>query len=361
MYGPANPHLPEEGMASMSRPNKTEAFPEIIGTFMGRDALRLAVSLLDLHPDDRVLLPAYLCQEVSKPFHGKNRIEFYDVGPELAADPEEINRRLTDARLKVMMIINYFGFLQPHRGEIKGLCGDRGVTLIEDCAHSLLTGGSGDTGDLCVYSFRKLLPVPDGGGLKVTTPGNAISPRFYPRLYSNLLSLLIIAKSRFKIRSEVFSRAGITSRTRRTASKPFTLRHHQRFLPLSWFAQNGMKKAPISEIIARRRGDYLLWQEWSTRSGFCAPVFHDLPEGVCPLGFPVRTRNRDEIKSHLQERGIFLKTHWNLPSTVAAECMNSHALSKETLTLPVYPELAQGEREAIIESFEKSGIRWCRR
>ncbi|PYS07852.1 MAG: hypothetical protein DMG15_28995, partial [Acidobacteria bacterium] len=43
-------------------------FPYLIGTFMGRDALSLAVSYLDLTKDDTVVLPVFTCQDVLKSF-----------------------------------------------------------------------------------------------------------------------------------------------------------------------------------------------------------------------------------------------------------------------------------------------------
>src|SRR2546428_517601 len=108
----------------MLRAAKVNPFPGVIGTFMGRDAFALAASLLDLGANDTVLLPAYLCREVLKPFLGRTRVEFYDLRSDLTVDPEEIRLKLGQARIKMMMIINYFGFLQPYRKEIKKICVD---------------------------------------------------------------------------------------------------------------------------------------------------------------------------------------------------------------------------------------------
>src|SRR5438477_346787 len=57
-------------------------FPYLIGTFMGRDALSLAVSYLDLTKDDTVVLPVFTCQDVLKSFVRKCHVLFYDVGRE---------------------------------------------------------------------------------------------------------------------------------------------------------------------------------------------------------------------------------------------------------------------------------------
>jgi dTDP-4-amino-4,6-dideoxygalactose transaminase len=315
---------------------------------MGRDALSLAGRFLDLRAEDTVLLPSYLCREVLRPFLGRNRVELYDLRPDLTVDPEEIKRKLAVTRAKMMMIINYFGFLQPHRREIKEICAERGIILMEDCAHSLLTEGSGEVGDLSVYSFRKILPLPDGGGLKINMKATAVTTDYYPRMYSNILSVLIILKSLFAVRTEILSRSGLANRTKNHAPRAATTANNSRILPLSSFAHNGMSNMSFSEIIEKRREDYRFWQEITERSDRIAPVFSHLSPGVCPLGFPVKAKDRDAMKSRLEEDGIFLKTHWHLPEAVGREFFNSHALSKLTMTFPVYPELGRKEREGIL-------------
>lgn len=322
-------------------------FPGVIGTFMGRDALSLAVSCLELKPDDTVLLPAYLCREVLRPFLGKTRVMFYDVGPDLAADPATIRQIVAKNKVKVMMIINYFGFLQPYRKEIKEICSESGVILIEDCAHSLLTEGSGDVGDISIYSFRKILPVPDGGGLKMNLNGNVPSPEFYPGLYSNILSMLIIAKSLLDVKADHLSRAGLADRKKHLVQNAPMNPKCGRVLPLSSFTRNGMGNMSFREIFEKRRSDFIYWQAVAGKTDRIMPVFPELPLGVCPLGYPVKVKDRDVMRSRLQNEGIFLKVHWNLPEEVGEEYVNSHEMARQTITLPLHFESGQREREGI--------------
>ena len=203
-----NPLLRLENIGRLLRRFKVNPLRNVIGTFMARDALSLASEYLGLSAEDTVLLPAYLCPEVFKPFNSRAKIQFYEIRSDLTVDPDEIRFRTDREGIKLAVLINYFGFLQPYRKEIKEICADRGVLLLEDCAHSLLTEGSGDTGDFSVYSFRKILPVPDGGGLRINIKGERlITPKFYPRFYSDILSLLIIAKISLNVRSHMLSRA----------------------------------------------------------------------------------------------------------------------------------------------------------
>jgi perosamine synthetase len=320
----------------------------IIGTFMGRDALSLAVSYLELTCNDTVLLPAYLCQEVLRPFEGKTRVAFYDVQPDLTADPNEIRDKLKATRARVMLVINYFGFVQPYLKDIKKICSENETFLIEDCAHSLLTQGSGETGDLSVYSFRKILPLTDGGGLKVNMQGKPASPKFYPKMWSTSLSLLIMAKKLSGMRSEAFSRAGIASCKKNISSKAAPPRRSDHVLPMSTLTRRAMTKLSFAQIAENRRNDYHFWQEISARSSSVVPIFAELAPEVCPMGFPVKVKDRDSLKSRALNEGVHLSIYWRLPSTVGGAFCKSQKLAAEVLALPINPELDKREREVIV-------------
>jgi len=323
------------------------SFRGVIGTFMGRDALSAALSILNLGPDDKVLLPAYLCKEVLRPFLGRARVEFYDVKPDLSVDPEIIKQKFAKSSIKIMLMINYFGFLQPYRKELKELCTEKGVILIEDCAHSPLTVGSGETGDIAIYSFRKILPLPDGGGLRINMPEKAPVLDFYPGYYSNTLSVLILAKLFFNVKAEAFSRAGITDKKNDVMPAKSSSGKTGRILPISTFARNGVSNANFPEITEARRRTFRFWQEALESNQQAVPVFSDLPPGVCPMGFPVRVQERDLVKSRAQGKGIHLQIHWILPEAISRDFDNSRELSLQTMTLPVDPDLGQREREEV--------------
>ena len=315
---------------------------------MGRDALTLASSYLELSAIDTVLMPAYSCKEVVRPFLKRAQVDFYDVLPDLTIDPDELKRKLEGNKVKALLIINYFGFLQPFRSEIKQLCSEKGVVLIEDCAHSLLTVGSGEFGDLTVYSFRKTLPVPDGGGLKLNTSGKSMSTSFYPTICSNALSTLILAKSKLRVRSQFFSRAGLTTGNGDLSRETVSSSGEERILPLSSFARAGLARASFEDIFLRRRKDFEFWLDSCRTNGLATPIFAELPEGVCPLGFPIKVQDRDSLISSVRGCGIDLMVHWRIPAKLGGECKTSHLLSTQMVTLPIYPDLAPQNREALL-------------
>jgi perosamine synthetase len=322
----------------------------VVGTFMGRDALSLAASWLEIGANDTVLLPAFVCDEVIKPFANVARVAFYDIGRDLAIHPATIAAMLSERSIKVMVVVNYFGFLQPHRDDIRRICENKGVVLIEDCAHSLLTEGSGTIGDLSIYSYRKILPVSDGGGLRINMVGRTATPRFYPRLYSNVLSTAVLLKSLLKVRTDAWSRSGLTSQAGKLSTRsagPPTAAGNGRILPMSVFARHGIRTTSLSDVIEKRRADYEFWHDLSNRTGVFSPVFECLPAGVCPLGFPAFMNDRERVRSLALAKGIYLKVHWRLPSVIGVEYPISRELAETTVTLPVYPELSPRDRDVI--------------
>jgi dTDP-4-amino-4,6-dideoxygalactose transaminase len=279
-----------------------------------------------------------------RPFVGRSRVVFYEVDDELNADPAIIKRFLERQPVRLLVIINYFGFLQRWRADIAALCAEHGTVLLEDCAHSLLTRGSGETGDLTVVSYRKLLPVFDGGGLRIRSGMPGLGVRYHPCVYSNLLSLLATVKAVSGFRSQAISRAGVADRRQNRGGRQ-PAASASRTLPMSWFASNGVGNAPLAEIARRRGEDYEFWRSLVTTSSELRPVMTGTAEDVCPLGFPVMAKDRDDVKSCLQGVGVPVTVHWVLDPGVGAECSNSHRLSRRMMTLPLYPDLTAGGKE----------------
>jgi perosamine synthetase len=313
---------------------------------MARDALSLAANCLRLDPHDVVVLPAFLCREVLRPFVGRSRLIFYDVGDDLTVQPDTIERLIERDRVRLVVTINYFGALQRFRKEIGRICAERGVVLLEDCAHSFLTSCSGDTGDMAVVSYRKLLPVFDGGGLRIKKSVMAVAPdlQFQPNLFADAMSVLATVKAATGLRSSVLSRAGLAD------VRPMpTPTNVARVLPLSRFARNGVGNASIAEIIEQRRRDYEFWRVLLSVHKDVTSVLGKLDSGVCPTGFPILAANRDAMLDRLWKLAVPAHVQWTLSPNVGSECSNSHRLSRQIMTLPIYPELTT-EAKAKVEA-----------
>lgn len=90
---------------------------------------------------------------------------FYRIHPDTSVDLDNI-RQLLNEGARALMVTHYFGFPQD-MAAIRQLCNEKGVILIEDCAHAFFGETNeqpiGTIGDYAIASASKFFPVYDGG------------------------------------------------------------------------------------------------------------------------------------------------------------------------------------------------------
>lgn len=150
-----------------------------------RTAFTSFLASLTFNPDmqEKVVLPAYIgwseregsgvfdpIRELGLPF------EFYRIDEKLCIDIAHFRHIVETHRSKVVVIIHYFGHIDPNYETAVHIAQQHGALILEDEAHAMLTdivgGISGRLGDASIFSLHKLLPV-DRGGLLVFNTHNA--------------------------------------------------------------------------------------------------------------------------------------------------------------------------------------------
>lgn len=144
--------LPLDGRFSLS-----------VGT--GRMAAARALSSIPPHiRSGRAWLPSLCCASLASPFLRLGFRLFFYSDPQRAPLPELLPG-------DVFLYIHFCGF--PNRSveeALRSLPAENRPVIIEDCVHALFSRGVGTFGDFTLYSFRKFLPVPDGGLLTSRLP-----------------------------------------------------------------------------------------------------------------------------------------------------------------------------------------------
>lgn len=167
----------------ISRKLDIPSWPQLNGerrfnTYYGRVAIDLLCQIWKICKTDEVLLPAYNCGSEVSPFVVNGCRVVVDTKARI--DFDDIQKRAT-TRTRLVYVTHYFGWPQDLR-EISLWCRDRNILLVEDCAHALFSNSGeqplGTIGDASIFSFRKFLPVPDGGALTIKNSkkddGNAL-------------------------------------------------------------------------------------------------------------------------------------------------------------------------------------------
>lgn len=146
-------------------------------TTSGRAAIYQALLQLNLPPASLVLVPGYHCPTMVAPVILANlKVSFFALRSDGLPDLEGIDAS-TAWQSRAMLVSHYFGFSQS-LAEVRHWCDQRGIALIEDCAHCYF-GSAGERpigawGDYATASLTKFFPVPEGGLLASAT--RAITP-----------------------------------------------------------------------------------------------------------------------------------------------------------------------------------------
>ena len=149
---------------------QTEPAPPITFSKFGRDALVLGLNDLKLTHQDKIAVPAYICSsalEVAEA-HGY-KFHFFDIPSTLIITLDQILDLISKENIKALILVHYFGKIQPYRQQIRKMCRLNGIMLIEDHCHSALSyldmpNKEGSPTEISILSFRKCIRMGAGGG-----------------------------------------------------------------------------------------------------------------------------------------------------------------------------------------------------
>ena len=138
-----------------------------------RQAFGAILRALDISRS-KVLLPAYIGWSpregsgVFDPIASLNlEYDFYALDERLRIDIDSLRAAFQAGPVRVLVIIHYFGYVDPSYEEAVRIARQHGVFVVEDEAHAMLSdivgGICGRLGDACVFSFHKILPLERGG------------------------------------------------------------------------------------------------------------------------------------------------------------------------------------------------------
>ena len=158
------------------------AFEQALGEYVGTEhavtvssgtaALHLACLAAGLGPGDEVIVPAFtfVASAAAVRYVGATPVLCDVLSPhEFVLDPADVAQRLTP-RTKAVIAVHFCGY-PAALAELRALCDEHGLVLIEDCAQAIGAtvdeGGRhvGTVGDLGAFSFfsKKQLCVGEGG------------------------------------------------------------------------------------------------------------------------------------------------------------------------------------------------------
>jgi dTDP-4-amino-4,6-dideoxygalactose transaminase len=325
--------------------------------YRARNAIyHLFRALLARNPQLSVLAPDYNSgNEILAIRAAGATIHYCPVGPDLQMDPDVVNRFCALHDPDLLYVIHYAGWPQPMRA-LGDLCRRREMLLVEDCALSLLSEIDGKPlgafGDWAVFCLYKTLPLPNGALLVQNTMPLEPLKRLKLR---NAGSASVLARTAELVVQRIRGRANslgaalqIVKRGMGRAAGALDVARAnvgdigfnlaEVDLAMSRVSERLLDRMDFATIVRRRVENYR--QLASLISDDAAPVFPTLPDGVCPLFFPVVVADKHAAAEALRRRGVDALEFWNESSDSGAEM--SHAaryLRRHVLELPIHQDL----------------------
>jgi hypothetical protein len=270
----------------------------------------------------QVWCPSYLCHTIlDAARNSMASVRFYQVSYDLAIPSFDWLDHLQQGDL--VILIDYFGFSCDSACAVQAR--ERGAWVLEDASQALLSGNVGRFSDFVVYSPRKFVGVPDGGIMCINCDAHFQGVDFETPPSEWWLSAFLasLLRREFDIHGGTRPWFELFQKTEPNSPiGPFAMSELSRVLLLNSF--------DYSTIAHRRVDNYLALAD--KLGGFA--LFPCLPDQTVPLGFPIRTKERDKVRQALFAHEIYPPVHWPIQGTVPKEYGDSHKLASEIMTLP---------------------------
>jgi len=314
----------------------TLGYPHAIGVSSGTDAVLAALMALEIGPGDEVITPTYSF------FATAGCVVRVGAKPVLVdSEPDTFNIDTAAAvaaitpRTRAIIPVHLFG-QAAEMAPLTEAAGKRGVAVIEDAAQAIGCGYRGQAvgtiGDVGCFSFfpsKNLGAFGDAGFVTATDDAIARKLRLIrthgmePKYYHHLVG----ANFRIDAMQAAVLRVKLPHLSAWTAGRQ---RNAARYRAL--FADAGVQDVSLPVEAPNRTHIY--------------------------NQFVIRVPRRDQLKAHLDARGIGTEIYYPVPFHLQ-ECFqslgykhgafpNAEAAAHDSLALPIYPELTEAQQSAVV-------------
>lgn len=312
-----------------------------VGVSSGTDALLAALMAIGTKTGDEVITTSYSFFATAGVIARLGaRPVFVDIDPKtFNLEGTGIKAKIT-SRTKAILPVHLFGRCAS-MNPIVAIAKENRIHVIEDAAQAIgaqdedgkQAGAIGDMGCFSFFPSKNLGAFGDGGMVVTNDEGLAETlrtlrvhggkPKYYHRIVGGNFRLDALQAAILRVK---LKHLGRWTEARRNNTKRY------RFL----FEEMGLSK--------------------------CASVPEDFP-GHIYNQFVVRFPNRDRLQGFLKEKGIETEIYYPIPLHLQ-ECFeefgcrrgdfpNSEAAARESLALPIYPELSEVQQRYVVEKIKE--------
>ena len=284
-------------------------------------------------------------------------VRYYSVGRDGQADPAEVEHLCGRHRADVLYVIHYLGWPQPIV-QLADVARRRGIWLVEDCALALLSDEGqqplGTFGHWSIFCLYKTLPLPNGACLVENhdhlagLDSIALRQAGLPSVAGRTAELVVRS-----IRSRSDSLGAAVASIKRAAGRAVGAIDVSRAkvgdigfdigdvdLAMSDISRRIVARLDFEQIRQRRIANYTRLA--TQLEGHVTPLHREMPDGVCPLLFPIVVDDKRHAAESLRAGGVDVLEFWNhgAPSEDdACESANAAFLRAHVLGLPIHQDL----------------------
>ena len=325
-----------------------------IGVSSGTDALLLALMGLAIGPGDAVITSPYtffasggtIARVGARPLYLDIEPSTFNISPtsvqrfvdeQCVTTPAGLVHRVSGARVKALMPVHLYGQCADMK-PLGELARRHGLSMVEDAAQAIgaeyfgsRTGSMGDIGCFSFFPTKNLGAFGDAGlctahdaelaeKLRVLRVHGGKPKYFHPMIGGN-----------FRI-DEI---------------QAAVLNVKLRFLD-AWTERRQRNAAAYRELFATAKLHGTVTLPWAVPG--CRHIYNQ---------FVIRVPDRDRLKQHLTEHGVGCEIYYPVPLHLqacfaylggrAGDCPESERAARETLALPIYPELEPSQLEYVVD------------
>ena len=345
-------------------------FNECYSFNSGRSCLMAILEAMGIKPGDEIIVQGFTCNAVINPIINIGAKPIYvDLKDDLNIDEKKIQQSI-NSKTKAVIVQHTFGW-PAEIEEIRDICRDNNLFLIEDCAHSLGAKYNnqyvGSFGDASFFSFGrdKIISSVFGGMIVINNPLLKIKEYDFPSnlwtinqlLYPILMQYVFLPLFRFRIgrifyslmfELNIFSLRSVDKKE----NQGILPRYFGKRMPnaLASLALNQLNK--LDRLNTKRREIAKAYFSYFKNSKVKV-VFREEFNNKSPvfLKFPVLVDNPDKILRDLRKENIFINDGWRETVIVPpltnqekmeynkGQCLLSEKISKNIISLPTHAKL----------------------
>lgn len=360
LFGKVDPHADSKLKEFLEKKYNGKA----ILLYKGREALTLALKILNLPKESGVAINGFTCFAVYKAIETANLtpicLDLEEKNSDLNFTAESFEKVLkTNKTIKVVIIQNTLGYPCDIEKILK-ICKNNNLILIEDLAHCIGTKylnakEAGSMGDFVILSFSqdKIIDAVSGGALVIKNkqfsnlaiqqfsninPSQQLKDHLYPHL---------TYKIRFFYDLGIGKLVHFIAKKINILSKPMNENLYDLYSLPSWYCNLALygfhnlnkqldHRRKIAEIYADKLDKKILSKNITDKVSFSSN-----------LRFPIFIENRESLISYLKKFKIFVSDVWY--DDVSPECPNAVEISKTILNLPTHINTSEKDALKIAE------------